>query len=122
MKALMLKPEYVADIISGDKTVEYRSWPTNFRGDILLGCSATRYARGYLAAIVEITDCQYDRVDGVYVWSIDNVRCIEPVPIIGKLRLFETGIQLSDVRIIETDDEINEAYDKAEEWLLKRKK
>lgn len=121
MKALMIKPEYVAEIISGDKKVEYRSWPTNYRGDILIGCTATRTTRGYLAAVVEITDCRYDKCYGVYAWSLRNVRCIEPMPIRGQLRLFETGINMSDVRIIETDDEINEAYDKAEEWIVKRR-
>ena len=57
MKALSIKEPYISEIISGEKTMEYRSWPTKHRGDLLLCGSASPkgdYA-GVAACVVEIT-------------------------------------------------------------------
>ena len=121
MYALMIKPQYVADILDGTKTKEYRSWSTDYRGDLLIGCSATKYSRGYLAALVSLTDCYYDKADDVYVWQLDNIRCIKPLPVNGKLRLFKPDIKESDIVVIESDDDINAAYDDADKWIVKKR-
>mgnify|MGYP002711946964 CR=1 FL=1 len=38
MKAKSIHAEYATDITTGKTTEEYRSWPTSYRGDILI-CS-----------------------------------------------------------------------------------
>lgn len=121
MKALMLKPEYVADILDGSKIEEYRTWSTDYRGDLLIGCTATKYSRGYLAALVTLTDCRYDVQEKIYVWQLENVRAIKPIAVTGKLRLFDVPVNPGDIVVIETDDEINAAYDEAEKWIRKQR-
>ena len=120
MYALMIKPQYVADILDGTKTKEYRSWSTDYRGDLLIGCTATRYANAYLAALVELTDCQYDKQDGVYVWQMKNIRAIKPLPITGKQRIFETNYHTSDIIVLNTEDEAIKAYDNSDKWIVKK--
>jgi len=41
MKALSISPEYALEILAGRKTIEYRSWKTNHRGDLLI-CSTVK--------------------------------------------------------------------------------
>lgn len=122
MKALMLKPEFVADILDGIKTEEYRSWSTDYRGDLLIGCTATKYSRSYLAALVTVIDCRYDAQEKIYVWRLDNVRAIKPLPITGKMRIFDTNIQPEDIVLLNTEKEVNEAYDDADKWIIKGKR
>lgn len=119
MKALMLKPEFVADILDGIKTEEYRSWSTDYRGDLLIGCTATKYSRSYLAALVTVTDCAYNAQEKIYVWRLENVRAIKPLPIKGGVRIFETNIEPREIIILKTEEEANKAYDEAEKWILK---
>ena len=41
MKALSIHPIYAAAIFCGDKTIECRTWKTDYRGEILI-CSTNR--------------------------------------------------------------------------------
>lgn len=116
MKCLSIKPEYVLQILSGEKKVEYRSWSTNYRGDIFVACTATKTANGYIAGVVEVKDVVYDENDGCYHWLLENPRAIVPIPIKGQQRLFETNID----KYVEVDDDtIDAAYDEAVKWILK---
>lgn len=45
MKALSIRSDYVMDIFQGAKTVEYRSWSTNYRGDLLI-CGTAKKVHG----------------------------------------------------------------------------
>ena len=36
IKALCVKQPYANDILTGIKTIEYRSWRTRYRGDVLI--------------------------------------------------------------------------------------
>ena len=45
MKALSIHPYYAMAIVSGQKTIEIRSWETSYRGDILI-CSTAKKQRG----------------------------------------------------------------------------
>lgn len=92
MKTLSIQPKYVAAIMAGTKTHEYRSKPTKHRGDLLIATckkpACDGIQSGYAVCIVEITDCQPDG-DGGYAWSIANVRPIQPFPVTGKLGFYE---------------------------------
>ncbi|SDB66652.1 ASCH domain-containing protein [Butyrivibrio sp. INlla16] len=107
MKALSIHPYYAMAIIAGQKTVEIRSWETNYRGDILI-CSTAKKQRGTIPghalgvvtledvrrfekkdckpALLDPKDYVYHCID--YAWILTNVRPIKPVPVKGKLSLW----------------------------------
>lgn len=59
VKAISILPEYASDIFDGFKTVEWRSWKTNYRGDLLI-CASSRKLKGcisgYALCMVELVD------------------------------------------------------------------
>lgn len=96
MKSLSVKPKYVAQIMSGAKTIELRSWPTKHRGSLLI-CSTQ--PDGHARCVVSIVDCrpfvaadadaaQSEWRDGLFAWVIGTVTPITPIPVKGKLSLF----------------------------------
>lgn len=101
MKALSIKDPYASMIYSGMKTIETRTWRTNFRGKILLCASKKPHINlsGNAFAIAKIIDCRpmtkedegkaccelYD----AYSWILDDVQKIKLVPVKGQLGLFE---------------------------------
>ena len=91
MKALSIWPEYATEIAMGWKTIEYRSWKTNYRGDIVI-CSSARKQKGFVPGhalcIVEIVDIE-EYGDKDYGWVLDNIRMIKPFPVKGQLHLWE---------------------------------
>lgn len=118
MKCLMIKPQFLAAILSGEKTIEYRTWSTKHRGDILLGCTATSASNAFVAGVACVDDVTDD--DGVFAWHLSNVRAIKPLQIRGQLRLFESGIDCYDVIDGDDEDAVNAAYDEAA-WIEKGK-
>lgn len=48
MKVLSIKEPFATLICKGDKTIETRSWKTNYRGEILIHASGKSLAREYL--------------------------------------------------------------------------
>ena len=60
MKALSIMPYYASCIASGEKVEEYRSWKTDYRGDLLI-CASSRnegpdLVRGHALCVVELFD------------------------------------------------------------------
>jgi hypothetical protein len=122
MKALSLRSAYICDILSGDKTIEYRTWKTQHRGDLLLVSSQNPRADyqdddgewyeynfkgilplGYALCVINLTDCK--KVDDQYHWLFDNVRPIVPFPVKGQLHLFDVG---QEIEFLESyDDAVN---------------
>lgn len=106
MKALSIHPAYAMLIVSGLKTVECRSWTTNYRGDILI-CSTAKKMHdtipSHALGIVTLADvapftknhleaaCMRpaDYQKGLYAWILENPRLIKPIPVKGKLSLWE---------------------------------
>lgn len=129
MKAISIKPEYVEEIIFGEKLEEYRTWPTNYRGDILICTTAVGYYPGIAACIVEITDCVKTN-DGGYAFKLENGRAIKPFAVKGQQRIYNLDIDLSLIEIIDCDDyetfercwnEFYLKYDEEHERKSKRK-
>ena len=103
MKALTILPPYALQIWAGTKTIEYRTWTRNYRGDLLI-CSSNKKFRncvcGYALCVAELFDiAKRMRRDidtdslfwaGEYEWHLRNIRPIKPFPIKGKLNLWET--------------------------------
>lgn len=104
MKALSIQQPFIYFILTGDKPEEYRTWKTNYRGDILL-CSSLgvpsdfrtekeKFPRGYALGVVELVDIKFNEEFEEYDWILDNIRLIKPFPAKGKLNLFEVDTEI----------------------------
>lgn len=120
MKALSLRSDYALDVLSGDKTVEYRSWSTNHRGDLLI-CSTARKIPGtipgHALAVVRIKDVK-KLSERQYAWQLDNLRAIEPFPVKGQQHMFNVDDSLIKYHP-EVDDENDPSDEVATEFAEK---
>lgn len=106
MKALSIHPYYAAAIVTGNKTIEVRSWSTDYRGDILICSTAKKYhdtIPAHALGVVSLVDVvpfekkhlekalmlKEDFKPGLFAWVLDENRLIEPIPIKGKLSLWD---------------------------------
>lgn len=102
MKALTVKEPYATLIYNGLKTIETRTWCTQYRGPILL--TASKNPKGFLSgkafATAELVECRpmttedkryacCDMTPRRKSWILRNIKKINPFPIEGKLGLFE---------------------------------
>lgn len=106
-------------IASGEKTIETRTWSTNYRGKLLIVSSKGKMLRtmrasfdeefpeqapavlyGQALAIATLVDCRpmtdADEVaaccpiyDDAVSWFLENVRKIEPFDVKGQLKIYE---------------------------------
>lgn len=102
MKAISIKEPWAGMIAEGKKTIETRTWNTNYRGKIIIVASKVPRTKnsGKAIAIAEIYDCKpmtkehekdaccpvYDRAKS---WFLRNVKKIEPFEVKGKLGIYE---------------------------------
>ncbi len=102
MKALSVKQPWANLIAAGDKTIETRTWATEYRGDLLIVSSKTPKFEpaGYALAIVRLTECRLmtarDQLEAcceiypnAYAWILKDIRKIQPFPVKGKLGIFD---------------------------------
>jgi hypothetical protein len=92
IKALSIQEPAVSEIISGEKTEEYRSWKISCPQDILIVGSKSprgKYA-GLAACIVTVKSVEGHKP--CYDWILENVRLVEPFPVKGKLGLYEVEL------------------------------
>lgn len=124
MKALTLSPEYALAVAWGTKTIEYRTWYTHYRGDILIAASAKKIKGtipSHVLCIAELYDIKPDEEEeGLYDWMLKNIRLIKPIPIKGKQSLYESGINLSDIEIIGTNDYLDSLPESEDDALFTR--
>ncbi len=82
MKALSIYPEPVMEIFMGDKTIEYRTWNTDYRGDLLICAGAKNepgFVNGYAWFVVSLLDVRHSSDDdSVYEWMLGAPRLIRP--------------------------------------------
>lgn len=106
MKALSVHPSFAMNFFCGKKTVECRTWSTDYRGDVLI-CSTNKKIKGtipgHALCVMRLVDivpfekkhlkdaCMYPEEfqPGCYAWIMDNLRFVRPVPVKGKLSLWE---------------------------------
>ena len=106
MRALTVQGPWAMQIMEGTKTIEYRTWKTDYRGDILITSSAKRFRDcicGYALCVVELYDITPRLAPeiytgemmfaGEYEWHLRDVRAIKPFPIKGKLNLWNTDVE-----------------------------
>ena len=112
MKALSIHPEYTHYIFPGEKTIECRTWNTNYRGDLLIcatkplvpGCiSGHAYFYTTLTDVEPFTEAHLkaacmDKMPDVpcYAWHLDynDLVPIYPIPVRGMPGLFDVDDSL----------------------------
>lgn len=127
MKALSIRQPGADEIASGQKWLEFRSRPTNYRGKLLI-CSS-KFDEGYsvtigqkekplplgvMLAIVDVVDSRPMRkedlahpgapetIDGWYVWEFsDYLELVKPKPVSGRVNFF--NVSDSDIEILPED-------------------
>ena len=131
MKALTLLPDWAMLVFLGEKTIEYRTWKTNYRGDILICASAKKMKgciSGHALAVAELVDIEpfskkhfdgacMDWIPGErgFAWILDNIRLIRPIPVKGKLGLFDVDV---DYQVIPEDLPSDEADDIVNRFII----
>lgn len=78
MKVLSLTEPYVTIIKEGKKTIETRSWKTNYRGKLYIHASSTKIPKKYrenkdLMNLVDINNLNY----GYIVCSCELIDCVK---------------------------------------------
>ena len=131
MKALSIHPYFAGLIFAKKKTVEVRTWKTDYRGDLLI-CSTSKKVKdtipGHALCVAKLVDvvplekkhCKgaYIRekdftagdFDGCYAWILDDIRYIKPIPLKGKLSLWNYDGDLEYLQEPETDEEDEALY------------
>lgn len=102
MKALSIKQPWANMIASGEKTIETRTWSTDYRGPLLIVSSKTPRIEpaGYALAVAKLIDCRPMTKDDedeacceiyakAHAWVLTNVRRIKPFAVKGQLGLYE---------------------------------
>ena len=123
MKALSLQPYWANEMFEGRKTVECRTWKTDYRGDVLICASGNgkipgllcnrAVIVGHLADIVPFTEehleaaCMDEMPEGkCYAWIFDEFYDIVPFKQKGALHLFDVDDEL--ITYVEFDGDTDE--------------
>jgi hypothetical protein len=113
MKTISVKQPWANMIARGMKTIETRTWCTNYRGELLIASSKRPkiYPAGAIVCMAELVDCRpmtredasaacCPWHDGIYSWVLENVRQIYPIPISGALGIYEIDIEPSQFQFV----------------------
>ena len=95
LRALTVRQPYASEILSGDKLVEFRSWPTSYRGDLLITVSSQKAPgkpSGVSLCIVDLWDCTGE--PGDFEWHLRAPRAVDLLPVKGKLKLWAPDAEL----------------------------
>ena len=110
MKALSIQEPWISLIAERKKTIETRTWKTNYKRLILLCGSAKPIGRysGKASCVAELIDCREmtpeDEVNACCMlypnansWILKNVKILpEPFELKGQLGLFEVGLEITN--------------------------
>ena len=111
MKALSIRQPWASKIARGEKTIEVRSWPTSYRGSLLICAGKKPHGSdpaGVAVAVADLVDCRpfvggdeaaacCGADPGDFAWVLSNVRPIEPVPVKGALGLFFVSVPIVEL-------------------------
>jgi hypothetical protein len=104
MKALTVKQPWAELIARGEKTIEYRTWSTRYRGPLLItsalkNATTTKAIRalarvadcrpvGVTVCVVELVDVTHSAGSGTFEWLLARPRRVEAMPIKGSQSLW----------------------------------
>lgn len=114
MKALSVRQPYAHFIMCGEKEFEFRTWRTDYRGDLLICSTANPKIKNTICGhaliivrlneIFEVTAKNYkkfgldEKPDGkLYAWQLTDVRVIKPFAVKGKLNFFNVDDSLIEI-------------------------
>ena len=135
MKALSIHPVYAGLIWVGEKTIECRSWRTDYRGDLLI-CSTAKKIKdtipGHALCVVTLADIvpfqkkhlkaacmtSADYSPGLYAWILKDVRTIKPIPVKGRLSLWNYDGEIEYLPEPETEEEDERQYHEFYEKII----
>ena len=135
MKALSIRQPFAHLIMIGEKSFEFRTWQTDYRGDLLICASANPKIENTipghalcvanLEEVYELGESNYESFgldeepEGtMYAWYLTNIRLINPFPVKGKLHLFDVEDDLIEYISCEkafgevTDENLDKFFDK----------
>jgi predicted transcriptional regulator len=90
MKAISIKQPYANAIVNGSKTVEFRSWRTNYRGPLVIASSQSPKIKpwGCAIGIVDLVDITHNGHE--YEWILENPKKLaSPIPRKGRLSIYD---------------------------------
>lgn len=120
MKALSVKLPWSLYIACGEKKVEYRTWQTAYRGEVLI-CTSSTPAVGFKRSAIcgqaiclaTLTNCMPFKKSHLeqalmeempeengYAFFLSNIRPITPTPVKGKLHIFDVNIEEKDLQFL----------------------
>jgi hypothetical protein len=108
VKVITVRQPYADMIVNGRKNIEYRSWPTSYRGPVLIhaalhinrdlcrkfGRNPDALPRGGIVGIAKITDCIPDRLGAEYKFILQKRRPLPFTKWTGALGLREVPVRL----------------------------
>lgn len=114
MRALSVRQPWASLIASGRKTIELRSWSTNYRGPVLILAGSGTWRgtehpigpRGVSLCVVDLVDvrtvtpmdaeaaCIVPPEGFGFAWELRNPRPVEMVSVKGKLGLYRLDSEL----------------------------
>jgi hypothetical protein len=102
VKALSLKQPWANLIATGEKTIETRTWATDYRGELLIVSSKHPPIEpaGSAVAIARLVECRpmtaadeeaacCDIYPKAVAWVFQGVRPVEPFPVRGQLGIYQ---------------------------------
>lgn len=125
MKALSVRNPWAQLIFEGEKTFEYRTWKTDYRGDLLICSTASPKIIDTICGhamcvvrlndIVKVTEENYQDFEndltpddiGIYAWQLTDLRYIQPFPIKGKQGFANVDDNLIKI-VCNADDELTD--------------
>jgi hypothetical protein len=106
LKALSLKQPWANMIAAGEKTIETRRWPTDYRGPLLIVSSKTPDIppAGCAVALATLVECRpMTRLDehsarcalypGAFAWVLRDIRRLKAFPVKGRLGIYEVVVE-----------------------------
>lgn len=127
MKALSIHPAFAGAIMAGLKTIEVRTWSTEYRGDLLI-CSTAKKLKdtipSHALCVVRLADIipfkkkhlkaaclqPKDYKPGMYAWILEDLRDIMPFEVKGKLSLWECNHDIEYLKKPDTPEEDEKMY------------
>ena len=127
-------------VLFAQKTIECRSWKTDYRGDLLIcssakKCPATISGKALcIVSLDDITPFTAEHMDGAlmdglempdncYAWHFSNLRWIEPFDVKGKLHLYDVDDELIKIipETISDVDALKRFYEPLVYWGRNKK-
>lgn len=106
LKALSLKQPWANMIAAGEKTIETRRWPTDYRGPLLIVSSKTPDIppAGCAVALATLVECRpMTRLDesaarcavysGAFAWVLRDIRRLKAFPVRGRLGIYDVVVE-----------------------------